>query len=351
MAPKKILFLHRSGQWAKRVKIDGVWRTKYFGKDEVEALKRYAEQEQYLEAGILPPRKGEPQYASVRYCFDAFLESKQRQADLGRIKQRTVHEWKSFLQLAAESLGKVKPAEGLRGDDFDRVVEAYSKRWGPVRQLNAIRTVRAAFKFALEEELIDRPVRFGQNFSGPKKRELRLHRATKGERMLEPRQLRSLINEATGCLKPAILLGVNCGFIPVDVVRLRPQHIAGGYINLVREKTGILRRCPIWPETQAALADCPPPLTSRRGNPLIEVALSQLFRKLVDKLGFYRLGVNFAMLRHVHQTIGELSGDSVAVKHTMGHSEQGMSETYRERFPDDRRLKVTNTIRAWLYDE
>ncbi|QEG43759.1 site-specific integrase [Roseimaritima ulvae] len=52
-----------------------------------------------------------------------------------------------------------------------------------------------------------------------------------------------------------ILLAINCGFIPCDLGRLRWSDLQAvpGWLELVREKTGVDRRAPLWPETQAAL--------------------------------------------------------------------------------------------------
>ena len=259
------------------------------------------------------------------------------------------NQYEDFAQAFLDVMPRNRAVEQLRPSDFDNAIEKFAARWGPVRLRNAVRAVKSIFRRALEHDEIDRLPIFGDNFRPPDKAKIRLHRAKKGERMLEPPQLRKLIAEATGALKPAILLGVNCGFNNGDVIQLRPEHIKGTFLVMHRNKTGINRRCPLWPETLAALEDCPPPFTSRRGNALTPVSVSQLFRNLVTKHGWYRDGISFGTLRHVHQTAGELSEDSLAIKMTMGHADGSISDTYRERFPDARLLKVTNAIRDWLF--
>lgn len=54
-----------------------------------------------------------------------------------------------------------------------------------------------------------------------------------------------------------ILLGVNCGFGNADCATLpiAALDLAGEWLSYHREKTGINRRCPLWPETVEALRD------------------------------------------------------------------------------------------------
>jgi integrase len=56
-------------------------------------------------------------------------------------------------------------------------------------------------------------------------------------------------------LRAMILLGINCGFGNADCagLKLDALDLAGGWIDFPRPKTGIARRCPLWPETVAAL--------------------------------------------------------------------------------------------------
>jgi integrase len=72
-------------------------------------------------------------------------------------------------------------------------------------------------------------------------------------------------------------------------------------------------------------------------------------RKLLDRLGIegHR---GFYCLRHTHQTVGDESGDFVAVRTIMGHAFSGdISAVYRERVSDERLRKVTDHVRGWLF--
>lgn len=70
-----------------------------------------------------------------------------------------------------------------------------------------------------------------------------------------------------------MLLAVNCGFGNSDcgTLPLSAIDLKGCWINCHRPKTGVNRRCPLWPETvtaiKAALASRPEPI---RGDTLQE---------------------------------------------------------------------------------
>jgi len=176
-----------------------------------------------------------------------------------------------------------------------------------------------------------------------------------------------------------ILLGVNCGFGNNDCGMLpcSALDLDGGWINFPRPKTGIDRRCPLWPESVAALRDVleqrPAPkeeaaegrvfvtnrgrtwsrqaeLVMRDGRPTADRnnPVSKQTRKLLDTLGLngHR---NFYCLRHTFETIGGASRDQIAVDAIMGHSDGSMAEAYREHIDDDRLRAVADHVRGWLF--
>jgi hypothetical protein len=63
--------------------------------------------------------------------------------------------------------------------------------------------------------------------------------------------------QPTAALKAMILLGVNCGFGNADcgTLPITAIDLDGGWVNYHRSKTGINRRCPLWPETVNALRE------------------------------------------------------------------------------------------------
>src|SRR5262249_11213 len=99
--------------------------------------------------------------------------------------------------------------------------------------------------------------KLGKQFRPPSKNVFRQHRAKNGPRMFEAAELKKILEAAGPQLKAMVLLGCNCGFGNTDVATL-PQSALGlkpGWGGFPRPKTGIRRRCPLWPETVAALKE------------------------------------------------------------------------------------------------
>lgn len=259
---------------------------------------------------------------------------------------------------------------GLAADDFESLRADMAKGVGPVRLAGQIQQTRMVFKYAWDSGLLDKPARFGQAFRRPRADVMRRHRNGSGKtRMFEPVELRRLLDAADPQLKAMILLGVNCGFGNADCGRLplKALDLERGWIDFARPKTGIARRCPLWPETVAALrawlAQRPKAkdpadadlvfLTLKRraawAKPSSANPVSAEFRKLLDRVGLRRPGASFYVLRHVFQTVGDGARDPVAVSAIMGHADNTMAGVYRERVDDDRLRAVVGHVRTWLF--
>src|SRR5262249_51632709 len=135
------------------------------------------------------------------------------------------------------------------------IKNAMSKQWGPLRVGDFIQHIRSIFKFAYDMEKIDHPVRFGPGFERPSKQVLRRHKAAQGAKLFEANEVRRMIEAASVQMKAMILLGINCGFGNSDCgnLPLSAVDLERGWVNFPRPKTGVNRRCPLWPETVAAI--------------------------------------------------------------------------------------------------
>ncbi len=224
------------------------------------------------------------------------------------------------------------------------------------------------FKYAYESGLIDRPVRYGPTFKKPSASVLRRHRVQSGEKMLEADELRRLIDAATGPLRTMILLGLNAGFGNADCANLplSAVNLEDGWVDFPRPKTGIGRRCPLWPETVAALcaalAERRVPrrdeagglvFLSPRGGSCVSGGLANAvgkpFTDLLKKHGLHHPGVGFYTLRHVFRTVAYAARDPVAIDLIMGHSDPSMGGKYRERVEDGRLKAITDHVHNWLF--
>jgi integrase len=369
--PEFPLFAHDTRRWAKKIR----GKLHYFGpwNDPDAALKKYTEQRDDLHAGRTPRVQGEG--FTVEDLLDRFYHTKKLLCEAGELSPRTLADYHATGQRIQEAFGRTRLVEDLGADDFEklRVKLAKGKKrgWGAVSIGNEIRRVRVVFKYASDADLIEHPIRYGPGFKPPSKKVLRQARQAKGPRMFEAAQLQRVIKAAGVPLKAMILLGVNCGFGNSDIGNL-PLSALGdlkaGWVNFPRPKTGIPRRCPLWPETVKALLEA----IGARPTPKLDAAADLVFitkyglmwtkdtadspvtketAKLLKALKLHRPGLNFYALRHTFETIGGESRDQVAVDAIMGHAPRGgdMASVYREKVSDERLKAVTDHVRSWLF--
>jgi integrase len=370
------LFPHATRRWAKKIR----GKTFYFGPwdNPQGALAKYLDEKDDLFAGRTPRAK-QQEGLTVRELADRFLTTKRHALDTGELSPRTFSDYFSTCKLVVRHFGPGRVVLDLRPEDFERLKRALSASWGPRRRHKFVTMTRSLLKFAYDEDLIDRPVKTGKQFKGPSKKTLRLHRAQAGLRMFEADEILRILNAAGVQLKAMTLLGLNCGFGNSDVssLPLSALDLDRSWVSYPRPKTGVDRRCPLWPETVQAIRE----VLARRIVPTksehadlvfvtkygdswvkarcvpqedgkIKVccddAVSKAMRKLLRKLGINGRR-NFYALRHGTETIGGEAKDPVALNALMGHVDSTMSANYRERISDGRLLAVTNHIHGWLF--
>ncbi len=364
------LFLHATGQWAKKIK----GKMHYFGKDAAAAEERYQSERKALHAG-LPPGPT-PGAVTVMALANRFLTSKRLLVDSGELSPRTWRDYHGCCELLLKHLGKRTQVSDLTSEHFERLRSKISKHRGPVSLGNEVQRIRTVFKFAFEDGQLVAPVRFGAMFRKPSRKVMRRVRNAAGPKMFTAAEVRKLIQKAAQPMKAMILLGINCGFGNHDVASLPASalDLKAGWANFPRPKTETPRRVPLWPETvkaiRAAIAKRPKAkkredaglvfitkygwrwvrVREREGKtavPIDSVCLE--FNKLLTQLGFKRPGLGFYALRHTFRTVADGSKDQVAVNSIMGHTDESMAARYREGIDDQRLKDVTDTVRSWLF--
>jgi integrase len=382
--------IHYFGRWAKRVngklvRIEGDgWKV---------ALEEYKKVADDLHAGRAPRARSDG--LTVADLCNRFLTAKLRKRESGELGVRMFGDYREMTDLIVAVFGKTRLVEDLAADDFESLRATMAERWGPVRLGNAITRVKSIFKYAFDNCLIDSPVRFGGEFRRPDKAVLRRHRATNGEKMLEARELCRLIDALAGktietgqmdkktgepetvrldpnpSLRAMVLLGLNAGFGNHDIATLplSALDLDGGWVDFPRPKTGIARRCPLWPETAAALraliAERPVAkeqankdlvFLQRSGRRWVRITehsrtdnISVVFSELLKACGLHRDGLGFYALRHVFRTVADAARDPVAIDLIMGHTDATMGGHYRERIDDSRLRAVAEHVRTWLF--
>jgi integrase len=357
------LYAHAAGVWAKRIR----GKIHYFGRwaDPDAALAEYLRQKDDLHAGRKP--RVAPESVTVKDVANHFLNEKQARVDAGELSIRTWNGYKAAVDLVVSEFGKSRVVADLLPDDFAALWKKMSKRWGPHMLGNTIQAIRCMFKHAYEAGLIDRPMRYGPGFKRPSKKTFRVHRAKKGPKLFTADEVRRMIDAAGVQLKAMVLLGINAGFGNADCAGLPIEalDLETGWLTFPRPKTGIDRRCALWPETVAALREV---LAHRKepkdqadaslvfitkygdgwGKDIADSPITKELRKLLDKLGING-GRNFYALRHTFRTVADGAKDQPAADHIMGHEVAHMSSVYREGIDDTRLKAVSDHVRQWLF--
>jgi integrase len=363
--PEFPLYAHAAGVWAKKIR----GKVHYFGpwENPNAALQSYLEQRDALHAGRKPREAAGG--LVVKELANAFLNHKKSRLDTGELSPRTWAEYKETTDLLVSNFGRSRLVADLGPDDFAALRDKMAKRWGPTRLGNAVQRVRSVFKHAADCGRLDRPVCFGPGFARPSAKTLRLQRAKAGPKLFTADEVRRMIDAAGVPLRAMVLLGVNCGFGMADCGRLplSALDLDAGWVDFPRPKTGVPRRCPLWPETDAALREAlakrPAPkdpadgalaFLTAQGRPWHkETASSPMCFKvgaLLRRLGINgRKGLGFYTLRHVHRTAADGAKDQPAADFIMGHTRDDMASVYREQIDDARLRAVADFVRRWLF--
>ena len=178
-----------------------------------------------------------------------------------------------------------------------------------------------------------------------------------------------MIDAAGQPLKAMLLLGINCGFGNNDcgTLPLSAVDLDGGMIDFARPKTGMPRRCSLWPETVAAIREAldarPTPKNEQHAGLVFitkyglswakdtpDGPVSKETKKLLIALGINgRKGLGFYTLRHTFRTVADAAKDQPAADYIMGHEVAHMSSVYRETISDERLKAVSDHVRKWLF--
>jgi integrase len=381
------LFLHSSGQYAKRIGN----RVHYFGRDEKEAHDRWLNEKAYLIAGRRPPQRG-GESAGIVELANVYHAEMQRRLGLakGGVKQRhvtLVHATiRRFIDLVGEEcrpddltpLEWVQIAERLfepvprknpvRGDVLGRQVKRRSVATvdGDIRRIKAFLQWCAdaelckplrwkLFKTGSDETPADRAAQAAEKFTGFTKQEVR-----------------SLIESATVQFRPILLLALNAGVGGFDISEIKlDNRPKGNWFDLPRLKTGTNRRIYLWDETLDAIRryivwrgkaqkreDSDKLFLTKTGRAWIETSesgtkdsIGTTFRKLRINAGI-RTG-SFYDLRRQFQSKASDSLDFPAVRQVMGHAKRSrdMSDRYTVQVSDERIKAVCLYVRDWVYND
>lgn len=380
------LFLHRNGQWAKKVR----GKLLYFGTDLDAALKRWATEKDDHLAGLPPRKKSEA--ATVEELANVFFERQRLEAERGGVSKRHVAAIKTTLSLFLDIVGRdatldtmqpmhwaqvrhllFRPAQArnpARGGVIGRKIDERSH----VTVDGDIRRIRAFVNWCVKMRYLP-AIDFGSDFveTSPQKR-----RRLKGKapaKDMSAADLRAILEKAAVNFKPLILLAINGGMGSTDIANITFADLASlqkkqCWVDIPRGKTGNNRRFCLWPETQEAILDYLP----TRPKPLHKIdteivfltrarnrwvrdyegkhidSASATFTKLRQLAGVER--GTFYGCRHTFATISSNANDLVATRQVMGliaDQNDVFSANYVQKVQNERLLEVTEFVRKWLF--
>jgi integrase len=318
-----------------------------------------------LEGRTPAPRPGDT--ISVGDLCNRFLDAKKSKLATGELSTRSWLSYFSTCQRIIRELGRGRAAAAITINDWATLRASIAMTRGPVALGTEIQRIRTIWKWGYESDLLEVPMRFGPDFRKPSKKALRLAEAEVGPKLLEAAELNKIIDAADVHIRAMIYLGINCGYgnsdcgtLPLDKIDLE-----NGWATYHRPKTGITRRCPLWPETIVALRES----LAKRPRPKVEAAEKLLFVtrcgggwakqaddnpitkemvKLLKDHGLHRPGLGFYVLRHTFRTIADAAKDQPAADYIMGHADDSMAANYRQHIDDERLEAVVNVVRSWL---
>lgn len=360
------LTAHANGQWCKRIK----GTVHYFGPwaDPQAAEDKWLREKDDLLAGRHPAAASDA--LTVRQLVNHFLTACKRKQAAQELGRRTVADYATVCERVLKVLGPQRPVESLAPDDFAKLRASFAETHGPVALASDIQRTRVMFNYGVKQ--FDVRPRYGSSFDKPSRTVLRRERSRRPKKLFLPDEIRSMLPAATVPLKAMILLGVNCAFGNDDCAKLTQDrlNLDEGWHNFPRHKTGIVRQCPLWPETVTALRDAiaarpvarEPALNDRvfltatgrswegseKNNPI-----SKEMAKLLKKLGIHRTGRTFYALRHTFLTVGKRTRDMFAVHYMMGHAADSddMDEVYNEDTSEEELIRVCQFVHRWLFGD
>ncbi len=373
---KIVPWLHQSsGLWCVTRK----GRRYYLGATEAEANQRATRYQKSIAQGLRIPELGQDPDGdhdtapTVKNVLLAFLAAQKRRVDSKDLTSRSLSQYARTCRDFGGFVGDDVWIAELTPDHFARFRSNVAGRRNLISTGNEVTRVKTIFKWAYENDIIEKPVRFGTDFKRPKKRDVRIHKTRRGAKTFTTTEIKMLLCEFGVHERAMCFLGINCGFGNTDCSELKlvgEVNFEAGELCAIRHKTGEMRVATLWPETLEALK-----LSQWcRHEPKTEAAQDRFFvtfdgdvcvredtskaisnmvtqrtTAVLQRLKLHEPGKSFYWLRHTFRTIADETGDETAIKWVMGHCDDRIDKTYIHNAPRERIKRVTDHVRTWLF--
>jgi integrase len=340
-----------NGQWMKKHK----GRPHYFGvwADPGAALMRWREQWPMIVAGH-QPKASLARHAAFGEALCAFLDSKHKEYERGDLAWPSFRDYRTLAKRLLASIPRSRPVAALGPHDFARVLADASGLSATTRASLVYKT-GAIVKWVNAQCGVT--IEVGEGFQAPPRRAIRRQlNQSRGGKALEPNSIHRMLQVASPQMRAIMLLGINGGYGNADIAKIESSHVNldGNLIDYYRGKTEAKRIVPLWTETADAIREVFKPrqrllFVGKTGRPLTSRGTHDICRVMAEVRTASGVTATFYQFRYTFATVAAEVGDDHAMKLIMGHTIDGMSEGYIQRFPRERIERVVQHVHDWLY--
>jgi integrase len=339
----------------------------YFGSDKQQALERYLDQATYLHGGQnLIYHSSNGGMFLIELC-DLYLQYQHSKVLANNLSPKHHNDQISSLNKLMSFLGQSRRIKNISTLDLQNYKRKLQSTYGSVDRQNLhISIMKAMFHWARKNDVIENI----PNIDAISKGKI-VH---KEMYTFNLQQIRKLLSAADVNMRAMIWLGLNCGFGCTDCAQLKWKDLdfKNSRVRLARNKTGVPRNLPLWPETIKVLKEL---LRSGQlvfytpeGHPWIRTIIktknngyrkyssinliTPTFSRLMKKAGICApKGTGFYALRRTAATMAARSGDPFAVQRLLGHVDLTMATRYVQDVSEQTDRVIENSRQYMLRKE
>ena len=156
-------------------------------------MRQYLDERDDLQAGRKPRSYNQIRCRLADLCNE-FLTTKENRMSSGELSPLTFQDYHRTCKRVIAAFGGDRLVSDLDARDFENFRASLAKSLNPTTIGDVVRRSRMICKFAYDNGLIDKPIRYGQSFQVPSKRTLRRVRQEQqqkhGYRMFEACEIR-----------------------------------------------------------------------------------------------------------------------------------------------------------------
>jgi integrase len=371
------LTLHPTGRYCKKIK----GKIRYFGTDKKRALERYLAQATYLHGAQSLIQKASNGKMTLKQLCDLYLKYQHSRVLAGALPSgllffmlncrtdtpKHYNDQISSLRRLMSFLGQGCKIESISTLDLQNYKRKLQSAYASVDRLNLnISVMKAMFHWARRNDVLENI----PNIDAVSKGKV-IHQE---KYTFNSQQINKLLSAADIKMQAMIWLGLNCGFGCTDCGKLkwRDLDFKSSRVKLARNKTGVRRNLPLWPETIQALKEVPKSgqlvFYTSEGHPWIRTVIktngdgereytsvnriTPTFSRLMKKVGIHApKGTGFYALRRTSATMAARSGDPFAAQRLLGHVDLTMATRYVQDVSEEMDRVIENSRKYVLQGE